>query len=110
MRYAGVHKLPPGHQLAFSYSGHFQIQQYWDRDFPASDDVDTRTVDEMIQGVRERLLASVRLRLRSDVPLAVCLSGGIDSASVAGIAAALVKEKDPDAKIATFTLSFPGAY
>ncbi|EGO01320.1 hypothetical protein SERLA73DRAFT_51048 [Serpula lacrymans var. lacrymans S7.3] len=61
----------------------------------------------MIDGVRERLVEAVRLRLRSDVPLGLYLSGGIDSAAVAGIAASLLKEKDPDAKLATFTLAFP---
>lgn len=123
----GVHKLPPGHQLTFSTSGHLTIQQYWDRTFPTSTAPEPRTVPSMIQGVHDRLLSAIRARLRSDVPLAVCLSGGIDSAAVAGIAAALLREtptctskdKDedpnvnadanakPTTRIATFTLSFP---
>lgn len=50
--------------------------------------VDTSmTLDDAIQGVRERLIQSVKIRLRADVPLAFCLSGGVDSAALASIAA-----------------------
>jgi asparagine synthase (glutamine-hydrolysing) len=37
---------------------------------------------DAVQGARERLIESVRLRLRADVPLAFCMSGGIDSNSL----------------------------
>lgn len=47
----------------------------------------------MVEGVRERLLDSIRNRLRGDVPVGVYLSGGLDSSTVAGMAAHLIKEE-----------------
>ncbi len=45
------------------------------------------TLSEALDGARERLDRAVQIRLRADVPLAFCLSGGVDSAALASIAA-----------------------
>lgn len=45
------------------------------------------SLSDAIDGTRERLITSVGLRMRSDVPLAFCLSGGVDSAALVSIAA-----------------------
>jgi asparagine synthase (glutamine-hydrolysing) len=45
------------------------------------------TPDEVAGGVRERLQRSVELRMRADVPLAFCLSGGVDSSALVALAA-----------------------
>ncbi|MDH3974311.1 MAG: asparagine synthase (glutamine-hydrolyzing) [Deltaproteobacteria bacterium] len=58
--------------------------RYWQ---PVSKIDANMSLDDAIEGARHHLLESVRLRLRSDVPLAFCLSGGVDSASIASIAA-----------------------
>ncbi|KAL0566412.1 hypothetical protein V5O48_015604 [Marasmius crinis-equi] len=104
--FKGVHKLPPGHQLT-SHGGRVKIMPYWDNSYPDSSVEESRPIEEMIEGVRSRLVDAVKARLRSDVPLGVYLSGGIDSAATAGITASLLKEQDPNARLTTFTLSFP---
>ena len=38
--------------------------------------------EDAVAGTRERLIRSVELRLRADVPLAFCMSGGVDSNSL----------------------------
>lgn len=53
---------------------------------------ETRTEAEMIQGVQDRMLESVRLRLRADVPVGIYLSGGLDSSAIAGMIAHVLKE------------------
>jgi asparagine synthase (glutamine-hydrolysing) len=87
-----------------------QTESYWDVEYDVNVPQGSvpATLDEMILDVRARISDAVRSRLRSDVPLAVLLSGGLDSCSIAGVAAHLLKESDPSARLNTFTLSFPG--
>ena len=49
-------------------------------------DADDMTYEEAVAGTRERLIRSVELRLRADVPLAFCMSGGVDSNALIAIA------------------------
>jgi asparagine synthase (glutamine-hydrolysing) len=82
----GVYKLLPGHHLTFSESRGLQITRWYD--FPEiifNREPDRRTENEILEELRHLLKDAVALRFRSDVPVGVFLSGGLDSASLYGI-------------------------
>ncbi|KID97056.1 asparagine synthetase, partial [Metarhizium majus ARSEF 297] len=92
--FKGVKKLMPGHWMEVTDKHGVQIKKYWDAEYPDKTEPDIRSIDDMVLGVRERLVESVRLRLQADVPVGIYLSGGIDSSTIAGIAADLVKKQN----------------
>ncbi|KAJ6573581.1 putative asparagine synthase, partial [Mycena vulgaris] len=104
--FKGVFKLAAGHLALCGPSGDIKTERYWDLSYPLATALPTETIDSMVSNVRRLLIESVRLRLRSDVPLAVYLSGGIDSSCVAGIATHILRERDPNAKVTAFTLAY----
>lgn len=87
-----VRKVKPGHMLLVQDGVICEEQRYWDSTYPNKDGEDIRSVDEMIEGVRERLLSAVQQRLRADVKVGVSLSGGLDSSIVAGMVNHLLSE------------------
>lgn len=81
--YRGVFKLPPACCATYSREG-LVIRRYWEPDYRAKIDVDE---DEALDLAWAELKESVRLRLESDVPLGLLLSGGVDSSLVAAVLA-----------------------
>jgi asparagine synthase (glutamine-hydrolysing) len=97
--YAGVQRLLPGHTLRW-HDGEIEIRQYWDLSFGGVGD-GHESDQELVAEFAERFRDAVRMRLMSDVPLGVFLSGGIDSASIAAVMSRLVAEP-----IKTFSVGF----
>jgi asparagine synthase (glutamine-hydrolysing) len=83
----GIVALDPGHALVIE-DGRERLIRYWPAP-PLSDDArmavrgeDLRRDERLLDEFRSLFDASVRLRLRSDVPIGSCLSGGLDSSSI----------------------------
>lgn len=82
--FRGIRKLMPGHHLTLDVSGppRLEIRQYWD--VPAAQPSKAGEA-ELVAETRRRLEETVRLRLMSDVPLGMFLSGGVDSSAIAAL-------------------------
>jgi asparagine synthase (glutamine-hydrolysing) len=76
--FAGIENLPPAHYLLLDAELNGVPQRYWE---PHETTVPGRPRDA-VERFRELLFDSVRLRLRSDVPVGSSLSGGVDSSSI----------------------------
>lgn len=76
--FSGIKRLLPGHQLVI-HNGRLHVEQYWDLTFSREQDKGEAYYIEKTKGLFEDAL---RLQLRSDVPLGVFLSGGVDSSAV----------------------------
>lgn len=102
--FEGVHQLLGGHSLTLEPFGPLspQIQRYWElRTEPRLDLTDEAGINEF-RGFFE---SAVNLRLRSDVPVGISLSGGLDSSAVACKA----KEIAPETRFQTFSACFDDA-
>lgn len=104
--FKGVNKLPPAHYMVAASTGNIQIRPYWCQKYPNKTVKETRSVESMIHGVRERLINSIKQRLVADVPVGIYLSGGIDSSCVAGIVKQIRKENNSNEKVKAFSLAF----
>lgn len=81
--FEGLSELPPASLLTLDGEGREITRKYWTPRFEPDESV---TYSDAVAGVKERLIQSVKMRLRADVPLAFCMSGGIDSNSLISIA------------------------
>lgn len=79
--FRGIHRVLPGHYLEVSLDkpDAFTSHQYWAPDLSQKIDL---SFDAAAVHLRELFIDSVGLHLRSDVPIAAMLSGGIDSSSI----------------------------
>ncbi|HEY4236362.1 MAG TPA: asparagine synthase (glutamine-hydrolyzing) [Gaiellaceae bacterium] len=95
-----VRKLPAGHVLVWE-NGAVTLERYARPGPATADELRDGDEAELIEELRARLRDSVRAHLLSDVPVGVLLSGGVDSAALAALAA----QETPEA-VHTFTIGF----
>jgi asparagine synthase (glutamine-hydrolysing) len=93
---AGIKKLEPGHYFTKKIGSPMEIKKYWKAHFKPVHQSET----DFIKEIKDVLFDSVKVHMRSDVPVGSFLSGGIDSSIIASIA----KEYHPAIK--TFSVGF----
>ncbi|HKF15382.1 MAG TPA: asparagine synthase (glutamine-hydrolyzing) [Gaiellaceae bacterium] len=95
-----VKKLPPGHLLVWE-DGEARVSRFARPAPVRADEVRRDDEDELAEELRGRLRDSVRAHLIADVPVGVLLSGGIDSAMLAALAA-----QESSEPVHTFSVGF----
>ncbi len=88
--FTGLQEVPAAHALIvddtsaspYLRAGRPRVTPYWQPRFEQTE----MSRDEAVAGTRERLIRAVEIRLRADVPIAFCMSGGVDSNSLISIA------------------------
>lgn len=99
--YEGISKLPAAHTLTLE-KGEVKVERYWQLSYQTRQPVPS--VNEAAEQLRDLLADAVKMRLVSDVPLGVLLSGGIDSSMVAALAVRASAET-----VKTFSIGFAEA-
>lgn len=101
--FAQIRQLPAAHSMTVAPDGSLRVERYYD---PAVEVLSVRgslDLGDIPERLRWLFEDAVRLRLRSDVPVGTCLSGGIDSSAIVGVADALM-----DRRVSSFTSYYPG--
>ena len=89
--FSGIKQLPPAHYLAIDGAGTIEIRKYYtlhcNSELGSFDQAENKRHTDKF---KELLFDSVKLRLRTDVPLGSCLSGGLDSSTIVCMANTLM--------------------
>jgi asparagine synthase (glutamine-hydrolysing) len=97
--FRGIRKLPQGHRMTLSSRG-IEVERFWDWVPRLRENYDE---DDLIVEYRTLLEDAVRLQLRSDVPLGLFLSSGVDSGALLAIMSG-----HSSGPVRTFTIGFEG--
>lgn len=92
--YKNVKQFPPGH-YAFLHDNKLTMTEYWDIPIPVGDTT---------MSLKETLTQSVKDRIPDELPIAIALSGGLDSSVVASLATKFKDKKD----ITAFCVQYSG--
>ena len=96
----GVHSLPGGHYLTWRHD-QFRIAKWYDMRDSVGDEHDQRPEKDVETEYFDLMKESVKLRFRSDVPVGINLSGGLDSSCLLGLVHE-VQGRDSDVKVFSF--------
>ncbi|MDB4766593.1 asparagine synthase (glutamine-hydrolyzing) [bacterium] len=100
--FKSIKRLPPAHNATVLKDGSITIKRYWD--YPEDDNRDISS-SESTAKFRRLFEDAISIRLRSDVPIGITLSSGLDSTAIATLA-----RQQSDRSIQTFTYKHEGIF
>jgi asparagine synthase (glutamine-hydrolysing) len=101
----GIRSLPPGHLLNW-HAGKMQVRRWYDLAERVGPEWDHRPVETVKEEYLGLSIESVRLRFRSDVPVGINLSGGLDSSTLLRLVHT-VQGAESDVKAFTYVTGDP---
>ena len=96
-----IKQIEPAHNLTILDNEKTQYTKYWDINFSKKFE---GNYEDKKSAFKNAMIDSIELHLRSDVVVGACLSGGIDSSTIASI----VGKYKPETKFNTFTIFYDG--
>lgn len=99
--YKNVYKLIPGHILEIDEKGNISLHKYWSIEEHFKSEKLQISEEEAVDELESLLIESFKLRMVSDVPVGIFLSGGIDSSTVCTLL-----QKEYSKPLKTFTIGF----
>lgn len=107
--FEGILQLPPGHFMRITDDS-AEINSYWNPN-PSKEAVSINISDnELSQNFLCLLSDSVKLHLRSDVPVGTCLSGGLDSSTITAIINKIKKDEETSSEISSAQNTFSAVF
>ena len=104
--FEGVYRLPAGCYMRIDAGGGQKISRYYE--LPYSEQLTGEVNDETVLKFRDLFRDSVRLRLRADVPVGSCLSGGLDSSSIVCESSRQLRGQNAGTEQKTFSSCYEG--
>jgi len=101
----GVSSLPAGHSMIWQ-NGKTTIRRWYDLAERVGREEDHRPIEIVKEEYLALLIENVKLRFRSDVPVGINLSGGLDSSTLLGVVQA-VQGEESEAKAFTYVTGDP---
>jgi asparagine synthase (glutamine-hydrolysing) len=86
--FKNINSLPPSHYMIYSLADHSYLKtKYYElKTIPG---IDCINETQLIESFKDTFKSAVKLRLRSDVKVGTCLSGGLDSSAISNLAAGM---------------------
>jgi len=103
--FENIHELFPGHFLTFNLNTwELNTRKWYELNFTQKiESFNPNAYEKHVTQISELFEEAIKIRLRADVPVGACLSGGIDSSAILG----MVRKILPQENINVYTASFP---